>query len=100
MYTVEFRVMRREFEKGKARFHDFRFDAQVETEVPSKYNLFINCCRQFGRCTRRIPMGWRFERRETFSDGSVRWVEYEVTMLNGAERDPGFKLVNQSNMRH
>ena len=93
MYHVELKVMRREFEKGKLRTHAFRFDTQVATDVPSKYNLFINCCRQFGRCARRVPMGWRFERRERFDDGSVRWVEYDVIVVQGAERDPGFKLI-------
>ena len=93
MYRVKIEVFRREFEKGKMRSHDFEFDTEVITEVPSKHNLFINCCRQFGRCSRRIPMGWRFERREKFDDGSVRWVEYDTRVVEGAQPSPGFSLV-------
>lgn len=94
MYHVELKVMRREFEKSKLRTHAFRFDTSVVTDVPSKYNLFINCCRQFGRCTRRIPMGWRFERIEKFDDGSKRWTEYHVTVVAGGQPDPGFSLIS------
>jgi len=49
-YPIKIRVMRREFEPGKERVHDFAFDAEIVCEVPSKYNLFVNCLRQFGRC--------------------------------------------------
>lgn len=91
-YQVELQVLRREFEPGKKRSHDFEFDCSLDVQIPSKYNLFINCCRQFGRCAKRVPMGWRFEHKERFSDGSIRWVEYDVTVTKGATRHPGFFL--------
>ena len=94
MYHVEIVVTRREFEPGKKRSHALEFDVQLQIETPSKYNLFINCCRQFGRCAGRIPMGWRFERIERFDDGSRRWVEYHVTVVAGGQPDPGFCLVH------
>jgi hypothetical protein len=95
MYLVKIAVARREFEKGKDRTYDFEFDAEVNIEVPTKYSLFINCLKQFGRCSKRVPMGWRFERIETFADGSSRWVEYDVQVVAGAQPDPGFHLVRE-----
>lgn len=95
LYQVKINVMRREFEPGKERTHDFVFDVEVACTIPTKYNLFVNCLRQFGRCAKRIPMGWRFERQEKFADGSVRWVEYEVKVVSGGRPDPGFYLVKE-----
>jgi len=95
MYRVKLEVARREFEKGKERSYDFEFDAEVEIEIPTKYALFMNCLKQFGRCSKRVPMGWRFERIETFDDGSKRWVEYDARVVSGAQRDPGFYLIEE-----
>lgn len=94
-YTVKLKVLCREFEPGKERTHDLQFDAELVTAVPHKYNLFIQCLRQFGRCAGRIPMGWRFERIEKFDDGSKRWTEYQVLVIEGAQPDSGFHLVKE-----
>lgn len=94
-YKITLEVLRREFEPGKEKSHDFEFLFVHNDTVPNKYNLFVGCLRAFGRCAKRIPMGWIFERKEVFDDGSTRWVEYQVKLIKGAEPVPGFKLVNK-----
>lgn len=91
-YQVVVNVRRWEFEPGKERVHDFEGLTTIECQVPSKYNLFVNCMRNFGRCHGSINMGWRFERIEKFDDGSKRWVEYHVNIGGDVEPVPGFKM--------
>lgn len=93
-YTVSVRVMRREYEPGKKRIHHFEFFTEVTGKVGGKYGLFRQCTKEYGRCAGKIPLGWKFEKVELFSDGSKRWVEYRVTVVDGAEPTPGFKLTN------
>jgi hypothetical protein len=95
LFQVTVNIKRREFEKGKTRTHDFEGQTSIDCEIPTKYNLFVQCMRQFGRCCGLIPMGWRFERLETFADGSKRWVEYHVRMQGDVEPNYGFHLVRK-----
>jgi len=95
LFTVKLEVLRREYEPGKKRTHDFEFDVETTGDYPNKYNLFIDCVRNFGRCAGKIPMGWKFEKVERFDDGSKRWVEYNVRVVSGGRPSPGFYLTHE-----
>lgn len=92
---VSVQVAAREWYEGNS--SDWEFFAAIEHEIDNKISLFRACQKEYGRCVRSIPMGWKFTRREIFPDGTKRLTEYTVLVSGDNVKVPvGFILEEKS----